>query len=219
MIYMLKRLIRQRLWLLVAGAVVAPCCVAKNPIEWVDNEVREHIGTHPMHHVDDIMQFVPDVLMIVPDAWHSSNKYEWRDRMTLVVTGELLTEVVIQPTKRLIDRRRPDGSDWSSFPSGHSARAFMGAELLRITYGRNTGWIGYGIATLTGIMRVCGERHWVSDVVVGAGIGVGCAQLAKLILPFEKRLFDWTPENVSVSSLPVVDFQTHSATVAISVIF
>lgn len=36
---------------------------------------------------------------------------------------------------------------------------------------------GYGIATATGVMRVLNNRHWVSDVMSGAGIGIFAGEL------------------------------------------
>ena len=63
----------------------------------------------------------------------------------------------------------------NSFPSGHTYMAFAGAELLRKEYGSDYPWraiAGYTIATLVGLMRVRNNRHWVGDVLAGAGLGI-----------------------------------------------
>ncbi|MBP1540187.1 MAG: phosphatase PAP2 family protein [Prevotella sp.] len=77
---------------------------------------------------------------------------------------------------------RPDGSSANSWPSGHTATAFVGATLLHKEYGMTRSpWFsvaGYGVATATGIMRVLNNRHWVSDVLSGAGIGIMSTELA-----------------------------------------
>ncbi|MBQ2166922.1 MAG: phosphatase PAP2 family protein, partial [Bacteroidaceae bacterium] len=77
---------------------------------------------------------------------------------------------------------RPDGSTRNSWPSGHTATSFVGATLLHHEYGMTRSpWYsiaGYGVATATGIMRVLNNRHWVSDVMSGAGIGIMSTELA-----------------------------------------
>ena len=48
---------------------------------------------------------------------------------------------------------------------------------------RDTSWIsvgGYLCATATGIFRVTNNRHWVSDVLIGAGIGIASVKVVYL---------------------------------------
>ena len=77
---------------------------------------------------------------------------------------------------------RPDLSTHNSWPSGHTATAFVGATILHKEYGlTRSPWYsiaGYGVATATGVMRVLNNRHWVSDVLSGAGIGILSTELA-----------------------------------------
>ena len=77
---------------------------------------------------------------------------------------------------------RPDGSTHNSWPSGHTATAFVGATILHKEYGlTRSPWYsiaGYGVATATGVMRVLNNRHWISDVLSGAGIGILSTELA-----------------------------------------
>ena len=76
---------------------------------------------------------------------------------------------------------RPDGSTHNSWPSGHTATAFVGATILHKEYGlTRSPWYsiaGYSLATATGVMRVLNNRHWVSDVLSGAGIGILSTEL------------------------------------------
>ena len=80
---------------------------------------------------------------------------------------------------------RPDGSTANSWPSGHTATAFVGASLLHKEYGlTRSPWFsvaGYGMATATGVMRVLNNRHWISDVMSGAGIGILSTELGYAI--------------------------------------
>lgn len=77
---------------------------------------------------------------------------------------------------------RPDGSTHNSWPSGHTATAFVGATILHKEYGlTRSPWYsiaGYSLATATGVMRVLNNRHWISDVLSGAGIGILSTELA-----------------------------------------
>ncbi|MCG8580987.1 MAG: phosphatase PAP2 family protein, partial [Bacteroidales bacterium] len=75
-----------------------------------------------------------------------------------------------------------------SFPSGHTAQAFLAARFLDKEYGENMPWIrwlGYSMATTTGVCRIIKNRHWASDVLLGAGIGFLSVDLSYLI--FRKR--------------------------------
>ncbi|UCG78926.1 MAG: phosphatase PAP2 family protein [Nitrospirota bacterium] len=64
-------------------------------------------------------------------------------------------------------------SDFLSFPSGHSASAWSVAAVVASEYEENryVAPIAYGIATLTALSRVHDDRHWTSDVFMGAAIG------------------------------------------------
>ncbi len=69
-------------------------------------------------------------------------------------------------------------SDWQSFPSGHSTTAFAAAAAVTdetsIWWPRSTWIIGpvmYGGATLVGLSRMYHNKHWASDVALGALIG------------------------------------------------
>ena len=92
--------------------------------------------------------------------------------------------------KNILKEMRPDGSDSKSFPSGHTATAFMGAELLRMEYEDSNPWIGvagYVSATLTGFLRVYNNRHYLTDVLAGAGIGILSARIAYWLYPAIKE--------------------------------
>jgi membrane-associated phospholipid phosphatase len=82
--------------------------------------------------------------------------------------------------KKVIDNKRPDGTVMS-FPSGHAANAFAGATILSIEYQKNHPWVpyvAYGVATGVGVMRVANNRHYISDVLFGAGLGILSMKLA-----------------------------------------
>jgi hypothetical protein len=89
-----------------------------------------------------------------------------------------LTDYLLKNTTHVL---RPDGRAYNSFPSGHTATAFAGATFLHKEYGQYRdpmySLFGYAMATGTGMGRQLNNRHWVSDVLVGAGIGILSTEL------------------------------------------
>lgn len=82
--------------------------------------------------------------------------------------------------KAMIKVERPDHSDNKSFPSGHAAIAFAAARSIDKEFRKESIWIpiaGYAAATAIGIERVVSDRHHWYDVVAGAGLGFGAAEL------------------------------------------
>lgn len=83
----------------------------------------------------------------------------------------LRTGAVTYGLKYAVDEERPNGED-GSFPSGHAAVTFAGAEFIRKEYGWAWGAPAYAAAGFVGWSRVATEDHWWHDVLAGAAIGV-----------------------------------------------
>jgi len=82
--------------------------------------------------------------------------------------------------KAMLKEERPDHSDNKSFPSGHAAMAFAAARSIDKEFRKDCIWIpiaGYAAATAVGIERVANNHHHWYDVVAGAAVGVGSAEL------------------------------------------
>ena len=82
--------------------------------------------------------------------------------------------------KTMIKEERPDHSDNKSFPSGHASMAFAAARSIDKEFRKDCIWIpiaGYAAATAVGIERVANKHHHWYDVVAGAAVGVGSAEL------------------------------------------
>ncbi len=111
-----------------------------------------------------------------PDAW------EWKlERLLLEESAVILTDGVTGGLKRLTHRERPDGSNFNSFPSGHSSEAFVQARMACLNVndlpGLSRGWrvtlksTFTSIAAATAWARVEGGKHYPSDVLFGAALG------------------------------------------------
>ena len=82
--------------------------------------------------------------------------------------------------KAMVKEERPDHSDNKSFPSGHASMAFAAARSIDKEFRKDCIWIpiaGYAAATAVGIERVANKHHHWYDVVAGAAVGVGSAEL------------------------------------------
>lgn len=160
--------------------------------------------------VDEYIQFLPAAAYLtvgfIPGLEH---RYGFKERLLGGVSAFVVATALTEGLKTAFHRQRPDGSGNDSFPSGHTARAFTGAELMRIEYGNLVGLAGYTCAIATGILRIHNNRHWWSDVLGGAAIGIISARIAYWLLPWERRLFGLDKKHSStpkseVSSLPTV---------------
>lgn len=143
---------------------------------------RTRLLTNFHSEIDNYTQFAPAVLALglnVAGVEGRSNLGRFAVSSALaygIMAG------IVNPIKYGAKEMRPDGSTRNSFPSGHTATAFVSATILHKEYGlTRSPWYsiaGYGVATATGVMRVLNNRHWVSDVLSGAGIGIFSTELA-----------------------------------------
>jgi membrane-associated phospholipid phosphatase len=126
-------------------------------------------------HVDDVMQFVPIGLVYGLDLVNVNAKNDLINRTLLLAKSEILVNAMIRGLKATTNVTRPDGSNNHSFPSGHTAQAFMAATFMHKELGHRSVWFSigaYSMASSVGVMRVLQNRHWISDVLAGAGIGI-----------------------------------------------
>lgn len=154
----------------------------------IKKEINEHIDD--MFTIDDISQYAPFLSVYGLNALGIKGKNNFKDRTIILGTAYLIMGTSVNVLKKLTAIERPDGSSKTSFPSGHTATAFMGAEFLNQEYKDVSIWYGisgYLVATGTGFFRMYNDRHWFTDVVAGAGIGIISTKIAYWIHPFVKK--------------------------------
>lgn len=128
---------------------------------------------------DDYLQYAPAGLMLGLKACGVESRSSWGRMLTSDAFSAALMAIAVNSLKYSCNVMRPDGSTRNSFPSGHTATAFMTATMLHKEYGHRSPWYsiaGYTAATVTGVTRQLNNRHWISDVMVGAGIGILAAE-------------------------------------------
>ena len=131
--------------------------------------------------IDDYTQFFGPAMVVGLKLGGYEGRSDWPRLLASAAMSYGIMAAFVNGIKYTAKEMRPDGTSANSWPSGHTATAFVGATLLHKEYGltRSPWWsvAGYGVATATGVMRVLNNRHWVSDVMSGAGIGILSTEL------------------------------------------
>lgn len=143
--------------------------------------------------LDDYAQYSPIAAVYGLNLAGYKGKNNLKDATLILVTSKIISTAGAQGIKRLAGRLRPDSSANNSFPSGHTTEAFANATFLFEEYKDKNIWIGiagYAVASTTAYLRIYNNRHWLSDVVAGAGLGIASTKIAYWLYPkISKKLF------------------------------
>lgn len=176
-------------------------------LKQLDLSTRDELQEdHPLFaaHVDDYLQFAPAAAVYALNLYGVKGKHNLFDASMLYVTSAAIMGLSTHYVKRGVRRSRPNDHGYNSFPSGHTASAFVGAEFLYQEYKDVSPWIGYGgyfTAAAIGTLRMYNNKHWFSDVVGGAGFGIASTKISYLVYPYIKRLFT-TKNNENFMVMP-----------------
>lgn len=172
---------------------------------YIHSEV-EKTGPNFNTKAESYFQFAPIIMVYGLDFIGVEGKNRFIDRTALLGLSGGLFGISGYLTKKTTHRLRPNGSDYLSFPSGHTGLAFMGAEFLAQEYSDKSPAytvIGYTFAVTTGVFRLYNRDHWFSDVVAGAGYGVLSTKLAYLVYPYiRNKLTHTTKQGKSTMIMP-----------------
>lgn len=170
--------------------------------------------------IDDYSQYAPIVAVYVLNNIGVKGKHNLKDRTVILSTSLLLTFISVKALKNGTSQQRPDETDKKSFPSGHTALAFAGAEFLFQEYKDVSIWYGisgYVVASATGLLRIYNNKHWLTDVAAGAGIGILCTKTAYWIHPFiNKHLFPSKNNKSSAMVSPFYDGRNFGGSFVVS---
>jgi len=144
-------------------------------------KINSDINTGFHNRADDYIQWAPLALTYGLKAFGYQGRSQWGRMLVSNAFSGLIMAGIVNGIKYSAKEMRPDGSTANSFPSGHTATAFMAATILHKEYGLTRSlWYsvgGYAVATGIATFRVMNNRHWVSDVLTGAGIGILSTEL------------------------------------------
>lgn len=130
---------------------------------------------------DDVIQHIPTIGVVGLNLAGVQGKHSLARASMNMAYSNLIMIGLVNILKTNAHVMRPNGYSDNSFPSGHTATAFVGATALHKEYGmyRDPMYsvFGYTMAIGTGIGRQLNDRHWISDVLAGAGIGILSTEL------------------------------------------
>ncbi len=155
--------------------------IAKSEKNAFKQQTKHSLVTNFKTGIDDYTQFFGPAAVVGLKLGGYEGRSDWPRLLASAGMGYGIMALLVNTIKNSAKEMRPDGSTANSWPSGHTATAFVGATLLHKEYGlTRSPWFsvaGYGVATATGVMRVLNNRHWISDVLSGAGIGMVSGEL------------------------------------------
>ena len=198
-------------------AFIAPALFIAAGVSTLDNdnddnyEIQEERNRHIpnfRHRADDYLQHSPIVIVYGLNWLGVKGKNDFANRTAILIKSEMMMAMLTFSLKRITAVPRPDTKRLTSFPSGHTAQAFAAATFMAREYGHKSIWYSIGaytVATGVGAMRVMNNRHWISDVMVGAGIGILSTNLAYLT-----HQYRWGKKNKGgqTTVMPSYDGQT-----------
>ena len=170
--------------------------LADNGVRQIDYNVHNSLEQNNRFwhkHAEDYIQFAPAVAAYALKFCNVENTNSLLNMTILYGLSNLVAGGIVQSGKFIIGRKRPDNSNNFSFPSGHTETAFVAAEFLHQEYKDKSVWIsvgGYAAATFVGVARVYNNKHWVSDVVTGAGIGILSTKAVYWVYPYLQEIYE-----------------------------
>ncbi len=176
------------------------CLVSQK--EQIQKEIVEN-GERKTY-IDDYLQYSPIIATYGLNICGIKGKHNFKDRTIILAMSYATMGIAVNSMKRIFKEKRPDSNALNSFPSGHTATAFMGAEFLNKEYSETKPWIGYigyAVATTTGCLRVYNNRHYFNDVIAGACIGIMSTKFAYWLYPKCFKNLK-CKQNISISGIP-----------------
>lgn len=160
-----------------------------HPIQNINTKIRDEVkeDIDQKITIDDFSQYAPAASVYALNAMGIKGKNRFKDRTIIMATSYAIMASSVFALKSITKIERPDGTTNNSFPSGHTANAFAGAEFLWQEYKDTSVWYGiagYAVAAGTGAFRIVNNRHWLTDVAAGAGIGILSTKIAYWLYPF-----------------------------------
>lgn len=143
-------------------------------------------------HADDWIHYVPVLTMYAADLFKVPSKNTVWNQTKFLIMSEAITSGIVLSLKYGLGIQRPNNGAYTAYPSGHTSQAFVQSQVLFNEF-RDTAPLlassGYLFSISTGALRILNNRHWVPDVLLGAGIGM----LVTNTIYYFEPLKNWNP--------------------------
>lgn len=189
-------------------SIIATGVIANNSQfeKGLQSDIRAKVSNDFHFRIDDYFQYAPIAEMYLADALHLEAKNHWFDQTKYLLISNIISAAITHGLKRTTLKTRPDLSSQHSFPSGHTSFSFTNASVLMHEFKDSApvlAYSGYFFSTTTAAFRVINDRHWLSDVLVGAGIGILATELVYYLEPLKN--FNPFQKNENISFVPMMD--------------
>ena len=193
--------------LVISGVMIAYGFTAleNDGLKKFDSELKDEVyaeSPHKKFPLDNYLQYAPAAMVYGLNIIGVKGRHNFRDRSVIYFMSNVILTGTVLTLKKFTAVQRPDGPANNSFPSGHTAEAFASAEFLYQEYKDVSPWYGiagYAMAATTGYLRMYNNKHWLSDVVAGAGVGIVSTKIAYWLYPkIKHKIFKVKPLNTIV---------------------
>ena len=182
--------------LIIPGALFAYGAITLNGgLRQINEEAKELFWdgkTHGRPYIEDYLLLAPAAAVYVLNIAGLKGQNNLIDRSIMYGMANLISNGIIFGVKQVGIETRPDGSDNHSFPSGHTAQAFVSAEFFHQEYKGRVHWTataaGYAVGVATAYLRMAHNKHWLGDVVAGAGVGIAATRFSYYLYPLFKHV-------------------------------
>lgn len=147
-------------------------------------QIQETLDTSLTEKIDDYARYAPIPFVYALDFMGLKPASSIIKRTDVIALSFIVSDFVVHRTKKATNATRPNGEE-RSFPSQHTNQAFLGATILHHEYiGSSTSVsvAGYACATAVGMLRVARDKHWSSDALVGAAVGMITTNMVYLFI-------------------------------------
>lgn len=177
--------------IIIGGALMSNSFFEKN----LQKDIRNFTGHNYNFPIDDYTRYAPIVELYAADLLGVKAKNHWFDQTKNLAMSIFITDFITFKLKKATGKERPGSTtthpSFQSFPSGHTSFAFANASVLYQEFKDSSpilAYSGFAFAVTTGTFRMFNNAHYLSDVLVGAGIAI---LVTELIYHFEP--IKWNP--------------------------
>lgn len=159
--------------------------------------------------IDWLTPFIPIIELYSFDLLKFKAKNSIWNQTKYLFISNLFASTITYSLKHLLKIKRPDETSYDSYPSGQSSIAFVSSQVLWNEYYQTNKIIAFSglVSSIsTGSLRVINNRHWLPDVLMGAGIGI---LTTNLIYHF-KPLKNWNPWKKRKSSPLIIPISSQN---------
>jgi len=160
--------------------------------------IRNKVGNDFEFPIDNYIQYAPIAEIYIANIFKVKSLNNWKQQTTNLMFANALNGIITISLKHLINKTRPNNAQFS-YPSGHTSLSFTNATAVFYEYRNNSkvlAYSGFMFSSTTGAFRIINNKHWISDVLAGTGIGIISTSLVYYIKPLNNYKLLKTNKNI-----------------------